>query len=205
MSLAYNRRVSELQSRESFSAQVGRSVIARTCVLLAFVGSMWCIRLLDTFRVDGSSIAGAGIVPRDPSYLTGLATAPFIHANWPHLIANTIPLLALGSIVLLGGVAEFVFVTIVCAVVGGFGTWLFGSAGHHIGASGVIFGYVGYLLARSAFDRRIWFVAVTVFVAFLYGSALVWSLVPRSGVSWSGHLFGFIGGVAAAKLRKVGE
>src|SRR5262245_17310093 len=128
----------------------------RAAPLLLFVGAMWAIRIADTFRSDGLSIAGSGIIPREPGALAGMLTAPLIHANWPHLFANTVPLLILGALLVAGSVAEFVFVTIVAALVGGMGTWLFGASARHIGASGVVFGYVGYLLARPLFDRRIW-------------------------------------------------
>jgi len=180
----------------SFSAVVSR----RAIVLFVFVGIMWAVRIADTFRPDGSSIAGVGVIPRTTDHLAGILAAPFIHANWPHLFANTLPLLVLGSMVLLSGVSEFLFVTIVCVLSAGAGTWLFGGSANHIGASGVVFGYVGYLLARPAFERRIWFALITLVVAALYGTALLWSVVPRSGISWTAHFFGFVGGVVAARL-----
>ena len=173
----------------------------RVLVLLAFVGTMWIVRIADTFRADGRSIAGTGVIPRTTSSLGDILTAPFIHANWPHLIANTGPLLVLGALVLLGGVGEFVFVTLTCAIAAGTGSWFFGETARHVGASGVVFGYVGYLLFRTAFDRRLLFMVVTVAVVALYGSALLWSAVPRAGISWTAHVFGFLGGVVAARLR----
>lgn len=173
----------------------------RAFVLFGFVGTMWLVRIADTLRADGSSIAGNGIIPREPSSLAGILTAPFIHANWPHLIANTGPLLVLGALVLLGGTGEFLFVTFVCALSAGAGSWFFGESARHIGASGVLFGYVGYLLFRPAFDRRLLFMAITVAVIALYGSALLWSAVPRAGISWTAHVFGFLGGAIAARLR----
>lgn len=177
-------------------------VRARIATLVTFVGAMWVIRIADTFRADGRSIAGDGIVPRTTSHLAGILTAPLIHANWSHLIANTVPLLILGALVLVSGVGEFIAVTITCALVGGLGTWLFGSTAHHIGASGLVFGYAGYLLVRPAFDRRIGLLIITLVVLALYGSAMLASLVPRAGISWSGHFFGFMGGVLAARLSK---
>jgi membrane associated rhomboid family serine protease len=174
----------------------------RAFVLLAFVGTMWIVRILDTFRTDGSSVAGTGVIPRNLSTIGDIVTAPFIHANWPHLIANTGPLLVLGTLILLGGTGEFVFVTLCCAITAGAGTWFFGETARHIGASGVLFGYVGYLLFRTAFDRRLLFMVMTVAVVALYGSALLWSVVPRAGISWTAHFFGFLGGVLAARLRR---
>lgn len=182
------------------STSVSAIIVRRAFVLFTFVGAMWVVRILDSFRPDGSSFAGVGVIPRTSGNLTGILTAPMIHANWSHLLANTLPLLVLGSLVLLGGVAEFLFVTVVCVLCAGAGTWLFGESANHIGASGVVFGYVGYLLFRSVFDRNRLFVIVTLVVASMYGTALLWSVVPRSGISWSEHFFGFLGGVLAAWL-----
>src|SRR5205085_108651 len=164
---------------------------------------MWIVRLIDTFRLDGSSILGHGIYPRSGAGLVGILTAPFIHSGWPHLIANTPPLLVLGALVLLRGVREFVLVTIACIVAAGAGTWLLGAWGNHIGASGVLFGYVGYLLFRPAFDRKIWSAAIALVVAGLYATALLVSLIPSAGISWSGHFFGLLGGMLCARLRMV--
>jgi membrane associated rhomboid family serine protease len=142
-----------------------------------------------------------GIIPRTWNGLAGILTAPFIHANLEHLLSNTVPLLILGALILLRGVPEFLFVTGASILVGGFGTWLFGGMGAHIGASGVVFGYFGYLVFRTVFDRRISSAVITLAVAGLYASAMAYSLIPAAGISWSGHFFGFVGGVLAARLR----
>jgi membrane associated rhomboid family serine protease len=178
------------------------SATARLTALLCFVGPMWVIRLLDSMTPGMSSAAGTGIVPRTWSGLDGILVAPFIHSGFEHLIANTIPLLVLGMLVLMRGVPEFVFVVLVSGLVGGFGTWLFGT-GHaqHAGASGIVFGFFGYLVFRTAFDRRISSAIVTLLVAAFYGTAMAWSLVPQSTISWSSHFFGFLGGILAARLR----
>src|SRR3954454_18381896 len=161
----------------------------RATLLFAFVGAMWAIRIVDTFRSYGS-IAGDGIVPRTTHGLIGIATAPFIHASWSHLLANTIPLLVLGALLLAGSATEFLYVTFVSAVVAGAGTWVFGETARHIGASSLVFGYIGYLLVRPAFDRKLWSIVITLVVGALYGVTLLWSIIPRGGISWSGHLFG---------------
>src|SRR5215475_5257395 len=110
--------------------------LRRAAPLLVLAGAMWAIRIADTFRADGLSIAGSGIIPRESGALTGILTAPLIHANWPHLFANTLPLLILGALLLVDSVAEFIFVTVAAALVGGLGTWLFGAHARHVGASG---------------------------------------------------------------------
>ena len=116
-----------------------------------------------------------------------------------------VPLVILGALILLRGVPEFVFVTGVSMLVAGLGTWLFGVRAVHIGASGIVFGYFGYLVFRTVFDRRISSAVITLVVAALYASAIGYSLIPAAGISWSGHFFGFVGGLLAARLRYPGS
>jgi len=178
------------------------SLKARAIVLSIFIGLMWFVRGIDSFLPHGFSSAGVGIVPRTWSGLHNIPIAPFIHADFDHLLSNTIPFVILGALILVRGVIEFVFVIFVTTFVSGFGTWLFGEGNaQHIGASGIVFGFFGYLVFRTAFDRRITSAIITLAVAIAYGSAMTWSLIPEDHVSWSGHFFGFIGGFAAARLR----
>lgn len=178
------------------------TVKARASALGGFVGTMWFVRALDMLVPGPGSAAGHGVVPRTWIGLEGIPVAPFIHVDLEHLLANTIPLLILGGLVLLRGVFEFLFVVLTSALVGGFGTWLFGAGdSQHIGASGVVFGLFGYLVFRTAFDRRWSSAVIAVLVAVGYGTAMVYSLIPESGISWSAHFFGFVGGFVAARLR----
>ncbi len=177
-------------------------MIRRALVLFLFVGTMWAIRIADTFRHDGGSIAGTGVVPRTSGHFLGILAAPFIHANWDHLIANTVPLLILGALILLEGIGDFLFVTLVSAVVAGAGIWLFGSHANHIGASSIVFGYVGFLLFRPAFDRKLMSLLVTLIVGSLYGVMLLMSVIPQAGISWTAHFFGFLGGILAASALR---
>ena len=177
-------------------------IAGRAIALAGVLAVMWLIRLLDTFAPQGFSAAGSGIVPRTWDGLEGIAFGPFIHASFAHLIANTVPFAILGALVLINGVGEFIFVFVASALVAGLGTWLFGTPHtQHVGASGIILGFMGFLLFRSAFDRRILSAVITIAVAALYASALAWSLVPSEDVSWTNHFFGFIGGIIAARLR----
>ena len=179
-----------------------RNYKARVTILLVMVGVLWLVHAIDTFLPRGFSAAGHGIVPRTWDGLWSIPIAPLIHADWDHLIANTIPLVILGALVLLRGLHEFIFVTLLTVIVSGLGTWLFGTGdAQHIGASGVIFGYFGYLVFRSAFDRKLSSALITLGVAVGYGTAMVYSLVPSEEVSWSAHFFGFVGGFLAARFR----
>jgi membrane associated rhomboid family serine protease len=139
-------------------------------------------------------------VPRDTDGLVGIVTAPFLHLGFAHLIANTVPFVALGAVIALSGAVRLVAVSAIVALVAGAGTWLVAPAGtEHIGASGIVFGYATYLIARGAFTRSLLHLAVGAIVLGVYGSTLLFGIVPTEGISWQGHLFGGIGGVLAAR------
>jgi membrane associated rhomboid family serine protease len=171
----------------------GAAVIA---IMLAL---MWVIEIVN--RIDGQKLDVDGIYPRTLNGLPGIISSPFLHASFSHLIANTIPFVILGLLVAFDGALRVVEVTVIVGLVAGLGTWLTaGSGSSTIGASGIVFGYAGYLIARGYFTRRILELGVAVVVAVLFGGALAWDLVPRTGVSWEDHLFGGLGGILAAYL-----
>jgi membrane associated rhomboid family serine protease len=179
----------------------GVVVEIRTQILIlgTLVGLMWGLEIFDTF-VFQNGLDTLGIYPRQPIGLRGILFSPFLHANFTHLGANTVPFIILGWLIMAQSLTNFVVVSVICMVLGGMGTWLFGAKGLHIGASGVIFGYLGFLLARYFFDRRLSSGLVALFVGGTYGSVL-WGVFPSlPGVSWEGHLFGFLSGILAAKL-----
>jgi membrane associated rhomboid family serine protease len=170
-------------------------------ILATLVGLMWGLEILDTF-VFRHGLDMFGILPRNAIGLRGILFAPFLHSGFAHLMANTVPLIVLGWLIMAQGIGDFVFVSVICMVVGGLGTWLFGASALHIGASGLIFGYVGFLLARYYFDRRLSSGIIALLVGCTYGSVL-WGILPSTpGISWEGHLFGFLGGILAARLIK---
>jgi membrane associated rhomboid family serine protease len=168
-------------------------------VLVAvLVAIMWVVEIVDLFAGDLDS---AGIRPRDVDGLTGIALAPVLHGGFGHLIGNTVPFLILGGVIALSGLARVAAVTAIVAVVGGLGTWLVAPAATvHIGASGLVFGFASYLVARGVYSRRPLHLAAGLAVLAIYGSTLLFGLVPTPGISWQGHLFGGIGGVVAAWL-----
>ena len=170
-------------------------------ILGGLVAIFWIVEIVDQlFFSGGRGLDIYGILPRNPTGLRGILFAPFLHGNFPHLMANTIPFLTLGWFIMLQETKDFLIVTVITAIVSGLGVWLFGSAGLHIGASGVIFGYLGFLLLRGYFERSFAAIFFSVVVAFFYGSLIAGVLPGQVGISWEGHLFGFIGGVLAAKL-----
>ena len=163
------------------------------------VAVQWVSEIVDFFvkhRLDKY-----GVRPHQLLGLRGIAFAPFLHAGFNHLIGNTVPFVVLGVLIALGGMRQYVSVTVIVAFISGLGMWLFGSSNQvHIGASGVVFGYLGYLLVRGLFARNVRQILLGVVVAAVYGG-LLWGVLPtNSGISWQGHLFGAIGGVVAARL-----
>jgi membrane associated rhomboid family serine protease len=169
-------------------------------VVAGLAAVMWVVEVID--QVSGGDLEQYGIRPHDaPDGIVGIASAPFLHAGWGHLIGNTVPFLVLGGMIALSGVARVAATTVIVALVGGLGVWLFAPSGtDHIGASGIVFGYAAYLIARGLFSRSLVHLGVGVFVIALYGSTLLFGLAPRDGISWQGHLFGAVGGVLAAWL-----
>jgi len=166
-------------------------------LLGVLVGLMWLSEIVDT-ALNGS-LDQYGIISRDAEGLLGVVTAPFLHLGFGHLISNTLPLVTLGALIAIGGAARLFAVTALVTVIGGFGTWLVSPPNTiTIGASGLVFGFAAYLIARGIFNRRLSQVLVGVVVVLVWGSALLGGLLPQDGISWQGHLFGAIAGVIAA-------
>jgi len=183
-------------SRQESKALV-RELKSQFLILGGFTALMWISETIDVFLLGGR-LNFFGIHPRQGDGLLGILFAPFLHGGFPHLIANTIPFLTLGWFVMLRETSDFFVVTATTMLVGGLGVWLFGTPGVHIGASILIFGYLGFLLLRGYFERNLTSIFLSVVVGCLYGSA-IWGVLPtQRGISWEGHLFGFVGGVIAA-------
>jgi membrane associated rhomboid family serine protease len=173
--------------------------VAGVVAVVAMAALMWLLEIVD--QVAGGNLDQYGIEPRDPDALPAIVAAPFLHAGFDHLIGNTIPFLVLGCVIAMDGLRRVLLTTAIVMVVAGLGTWLIGPAHSvHIGASGVVFGYAGYLIARGIFSRSIVDLLVGAVVVILYSSTLLGALVPTEGISWQSHLFGAIGGVLAAWL-----
>jgi membrane associated rhomboid family serine protease len=168
-------------------------------VVAAMAAVMWLEEIVD--QLAPGDWDRYGIRPRDPDGLEGIVTAPFLHGGFDHLLANTVPFLVLGAAIAFSGAARVALVTVLVMVVGGLGTWLVAPAGTvHIGASGLVFGFAAYLVARGAFSRSLAQIALGLVVLAVWGTTLLQGLVPQDGISWQGHLFGALGGVLAAWL-----
>ena len=169
-------------------------------ILGGLVAIFWGLEIVDSSFLRGS-LDLYGIRPRSFIGLRGILFAPFLHGSFAHLAANTAPFLTLGWLVMLREMRDFFVVTIITMLVSGIGVWLTAPAySIHIGASGLIFGYFGFLLLRGYFERSFAAILFSLIVGLLYGG-IIWGVLPlQYGISWQGHLFGFIGGAIAARL-----
>lgn len=175
--------------------------------VVGFVALLYLVEAFD--QLSGHRLDGNGIRPLQTDGLWGVLFAPLLHAGWAHLLANTGPALVLGFLVTLAGLSRFLWATAIVWIVGGLGTWLIGNVGSscgptdHIGVSGLIFGWLAFLVVFGWFTRSVWQILVGVVVMVLYGGIL-WGAVPVlnmcGGVSWQGHLCGALAGVLAAYL-----
>ena len=173
-------------------------------ILLALVALMWAVEVVDV--IADHQLDQYGIEAREPEGLDGIVTAPFLHVGFGHLISNTIPFVIMGLLIALEGARRLLAVFVIVALVSGLGTWIVAPEGSiHVGASGVVFGFATYLIARGWFNKRTSQIAIGLVVVVVWGGVLLGGLQPREGISWQGHLFGAIGGLVAARVLARGE
>ncbi len=166
--------------------------------MLVFTALLYVIETVDTVTGDALERAG-GIVPRQSYGLDGVLFAPVLHGTWAHLLGNTLPFLILGFLAMAGGIRQFVLVTATIWILGGAGVWLVGGPDtYHVGASGVIFGWLTFLLTRGFFARSARQILLAMVLFAGWGGVLFGVLPWQPGISWQGHLFGALAGVLAA-------
>lgn len=164
--------------------------------LLTMLGLLWAIQIFNF--LTGYRLNRLGLYPRTIHGLPGIFFAPFLHGSFSHLFFNSIPLIALANLVLLAGQPFFYRVSFLIIVISGIATWLFGRRGYHVGASGLIMGYFGLILA-NAYHEATFVTIVSCIIGLYYFGGLLLHLLPSEvEVSWEGHLFGFLAGVIAA-------
>ncbi len=179
---------------------ITRELQSHAAILGGFVSLLWIIEIVDVFVFRGR-LNAYGVRPRSIDGLQGILLMPFLHGSFAHLAANTLPFVTFGWLIMLREISDFFIVSAVTMLVSGFGVWLTGAPySVHIGASGLIFGYFGFLLLRGYFERSFTSILVSLIVGFFYGS-LIWGVLPsQPGVSWQAHFFGFVGGVLTAQF-----
>jgi len=172
--------------------------ISKILTPLVFPIAMWIVFLLSfLFKEDFSRM---GLLPRNLVGLLGIITSPLIHADFSHIFSNTIPLIILGWIIFSVypklSYLLFVFIYLVTGLL----VWIFARQVYHIGASGVVYGFVSFLFFSGIFRRDNKSIALALVITFLYGG-LVWGMIPGlKGISWESHLFGAITGLLAAYM-----
>jgi len=178
----------------------GKELLRNAGIVLLFAAVLWVLETVDQLLLDGG-LDAYGVRPRSVAGLKGLILAPFLHAGFTHLASNSIPLIVLGWFVTLRGRRRFLLVSLGVTILGGAGTWLIGAPDSvHIGASGMIFGYLGFLLGSGIFERSLKAILLALAASLLYGGLIFGVLPGNEGISWEGHLFGFAGGVLLARL-----
>ena len=164
----------------------------------AFIAVIWVLQVFnwaDGYRLDLSY----GIQPHNVGRLPEIFTAPFLHFSWQHIEGNTVPLFVLGVLAAYRGIAKFLLLTLIVAVASGLAVWLFQSGNElTVGASGLIFGYFGYVVARGFFDKNLLDIGVGIVAGVLYWTILQVAIPGTPGISWIGHLGGLFGGLVAA-------
>ncbi len=170
----------------------------QSVLLFGLLSVMWAVEVLD-FLLPIVDLDQFGIRPRSGRGLLGILLSPFLHAGFGHLLSNSLPFLLLGGLVMTGGRRRFLLLSLWLTVIGGTGVWLLGGGRTvHLGASLLIFGYLGFLLGRGVAERSIGSVLVSLGLLIVYGGMLLGVLPGQPGISWLGHLCGFLAGTAAA-------
>lgn len=166
--------------------------------LLVLLGLIWGVYLVNF--ILPWDLRSFGIVPRQVEGLIGIFTAPFLHGNWTHITGNTFSLIVFGGIISAVSRKDFIRVTPILIVIAGLGVWLLGRPANHIGASGLVFGYFGFIVTRGFYERNVISILVAVVVCLFFGG-MIWGVLPRdSHISWEGHLFGLLGGFYLARV-----
>jgi len=170
-------------------------------VLGGTLALMWAVFFATT--LFGHALLSLGVIPRTMIGLRGIIFAPFLHGSLAHIMANSIPFVVLGWLVMLRDARHFFPVTVLAMLGSGLMAWLIGAPGSiHIGASGVIFGYLGFLILSGWFARSFSSILLSLLVTALWGGMVLGVMPGQSGISWQAHLGGFLGGVLAAAMFK---
>lgn len=165
-------------------------------IMVSLAAVLWIIQFVNA--ANNYSLDRFGLRPRRIDGLWGVLTEPFLHASYGHLFSNTIPLIGIGWVLMLSGIRTWLMVSGLVLGLGGLATWLVAPAGLIVGASGLVFGWLGYLIARAYFSRKLRWILVAAIVLVFFGTLLN-GLLPsyNSNVSWQAHLCGFAAGVVA--------
>lgn len=178
-----------------------QSIKEHAMLLFGLLAAMWVVEVLD-FLLPFVNLDIFGIRPRSLRGLPGIFLCPFLHLGFGHLVSNSLPFLLLGGLVMTGGRRQFLQLSLWVTVIGGSGVWLLGGGQSvHLGASLLIFGYLGFLLSSGIVKRSVAGIALSLVLLFVYGGMLYGVLPGQPGISWLGHLCGFLAGIGGAYLQ----
>jgi membrane associated rhomboid family serine protease len=191
-------RIERASSPTTDLASVTRVLKTQALVLGGTLGVFWGVFVVNT--LIGGSLLRLGVIPRTTIGLRGLLFAPFLHASLNHIVANSIPFVVLGWMLMLRDEKHFIPVTVAGMLGSGLIAWLLGAPGTvHIGASGVIFGYLGFLMLTGWYTRSFLSILLSVVVTLVWGGLVLGMLPGSPGISWQAHVGGFLGGALAAR------
>jgi membrane associated rhomboid family serine protease len=160
---------------------------------------MWAVRVIQT--IGGYDFSFLGILPLKWQSLHGIITTPFVHADFSHLLANSVPLIILGSALFYFYKDMALRILLAIWIFSGFWVWIAARPAFHIGASGIVYGLAAFILFSGIIRKHTGLMALALVVVFLYGS-LIWGIFPEffpeKNISWEAHLFGLVAGVALA-------
>jgi membrane associated rhomboid family serine protease len=177
------------------------SLFVRAKVLLVMLCVMLGLEVLDIFLPDHLSPDVLGIRPREWTSLWHIPLSPWLHGDFSHLLSNATPFFILGLIISFFSWRRLVEVAVLATITSGLGVFCFGTSNtNHIGASGVVCGFLGYLVSVGVFQKRPWAMILSIVIGLFYSFTIIGLLLPKSGISWSGHFFGMLGGVLVAYL-----
>ena len=195
------RPVTAAESLRKAGRSVSRSFRHQATVLGGTAAVFWLVFAVN--NVLGGMLNVFGVIPRTTIGLRGIFLAPFIHQRLDHILANTVPFLALGWMVMIRDSRHFLPVTVVSALGSGLFAWLFGAQNSvHIGASGVLFGYLGFLILGGWYARSVLSVVMSIVVVAVWGGVVQGVMPGQAGVSWQSHLGGFVAGALAARAYR---
>ena len=196
--LKHSSRVDRASSSTNRVTSVTSVLKTQALVLGGTLAVFWAVFVVNLLL--GGSLLTLGIIPRTMIGLRGILFAPFLHGSLSHIVANSIPFVALGWMVMLRDERHFIPVTLAGMIGSGLMAWLLGAPGTvHIGASGLIFGYLGYLMLTGWYTRSFGSILLSVIVTLVWGSLVLGMMPGESGISWQAHIGGFLGGVLAAR------
>jgi len=172
-------------------------------IAFSIVATMWVVFILN--QMVGVDFNQFGIIPRETEGIKGILFAPFLHGSLAHILSNTVPMLVLTTVLFWFYKKIAVRILLLSAIMGGALVWVFGRSAYHIGASGVIFSLVGFLVASGIFRKKIKALLLAIVIFVFYGG-IVWGILPtQPGVSWESHLFGFLTGIILAYIFRDSE